>query len=595
MHGEGPRVCIGPARGALEGLEGAEPMTMIATTVATPDNTPVAVAERADKASKRADIVVKRNDVKEMEVAKQQEPQWWPEAKGIDKESRDKRWESGFNMPGEDSSSMALVKQMGAGMPIIATDIAPIIESHQNFMQSGHTIKKHDSTFKGKDGWLTFCGEVEVPPLRVHDLNSPALKQFDTMLFIMFACWKIRKMQAGRGRGKEIESCEQYISNIKSKTAKIMHGYKVEIDQEFLTQQFKAMKVQRLHQHGPAKRHRKAAFVIPHFKALKANERINWNKPICRLWWTMAETAVSLGYRVGEYTTDKFNPNINFSLGDLTWAREDGTPFNPKELMSRQLRNGERCMLAAIPSKTDRTLEKFAHLKFTLVYNEDDSVVNACRSLAIMERVRAVWDPVLRNKIPLFLDPWTGQAMTARTFSSLFAYFARITFGEKIASRFGTHSFRIGGATILRLLGCSDDEIMAWGRWSSDAYRRYVRAYTEHFSKVTMRMNSELVEDVDPENLLKSMENFMENLDKEAESLPPMSKAEVMRGHMSTEAAKKHLAKDCQSMDEGNMSEEEKDLPDINGTEKGAPTEAEIEEWVLAEKETCNVRNRFHR
>ena len=48
-------------------MEGAEPMTMIATTVATPDNTPVAVAERADKASKRADIVVKRNDVKEMD------------------------------------------------------------------------------------------------------------------------------------------------------------------------------------------------------------------------------------------------------------------------------------------------------------------------------------------------------------------------------------------------------------------------------------------------------------------------------------------------------------------------------------------------
>ena len=27
----------------------------------------------------------------------------------------------------------------------------------------------------------------------------------------------------------------------------------------------------------------------------------------------------------------------------------------------------------------------------------------------------------------------------------------------------------------MRLMNKSDDEIMAWGRWSSDAYKRYVR------------------------------------------------------------------------------------------------------------------------
>ena len=56
----------------------------------------------------------------------------------------------------------------------------------------------------------------------------------------------------------------------------------------------------------------------------------------------MAETAVTLGYRVGEYTTDEFNPNVNFSLDDLTWARADGTSFDPRELMTRQLQEGEQ-------------------------------------------------------------------------------------------------------------------------------------------------------------------------------------------------------------------------------------------------------------
>ena len=544
----------------------------------------VAVAQRMDKAPKED---AKGADTKVVEGAAK--PSWrnWQKPfnkvmekyrTNIDKEKRDDRWNSGFQVPGEDSSSMALVKQMGIGMPVIENEIAPIIKSHQDFMQSGHTTRKHDSTFDGKDGWSTFCKEVEVPPLRVHERPSPELLQFDTMLFVMFACWKIRKMKLGKGRGKEIESCQQYISSIKSRTAQLKYGYEVKIDQKFLNKQFEAMKIQRLHTQGPAKRHRKAAFVIPHFKALRNNPLINWNRPICQLWWTMAETAVTLGYRVGEYTTDEFNPNVNFSLDDLTWARADGTPFDPRELMTRQLQEGEQCMLSAIPSKTDRTLEKFAHLKFTMIYTKKNELVNACRSLAIMERVRAEWNPAARKNAPLFLDPWTKKAMTAQTFSQLFAYFTRTTFGEKIAKRFGTHSFRIGGATILRLLGRSDDEIMAWGRWSSDAYRRYVRAHTQQFSKVTMMMNSELVKDADPERLLQLIPKMMEEVEEEAENLPPLSKAEIARSSMSTAEAKKHLSKNCQALDEGDLSEEELDLPTVNAT-----VEAQVQKWISAE------------
>lgn len=37
------------------------------------------------------------------------------------------------------------------------------------------------------------------------------------------------------------------------------------------------------------------------------------------------------------------------------------------------------------------------------------------------------------------------------------------------------HSFRIGGATEAKRLGFDDDTIMQWGRWSSNAYEKYIR------------------------------------------------------------------------------------------------------------------------
>jgi hypothetical protein len=41
--------------------------------------------------------------------------------------------------------------------------------------------------------------------------------------------------------------------------------------------------------------------------------------------------------------------------------------------------------------------------------------------------------------------------------------------------KFTTHSFRIGLATELARLGCSDEEIKQAGRWSSRVFERYVR------------------------------------------------------------------------------------------------------------------------
>ena len=70
----------------------------------------------------------------------------------------------------------------------------------------------------------------------------------------------------------------------------------------------------------------------------------------------------------------------------------------------------------------------------------------------------------------------------------------------------------------------------------------------------------------------------MEEVEEEAENLPPLSKAEIARSSMSTAEAKKHLSKNCQALDEGDLSEEELDLPTVNAT-----VEAQVQEWISAE------------
>ena len=63
-------------------------------------------------------------------------------------------------------------------------------------------------------------------------------------------------------------------------------------------------------------------------------------------------------------------------------------------------------------------------------------------------------------------------------------------------SEFGTHSYRIGGATALFAAGADPTVIRTMGRWSSDCYRLYVRACYEQSLSWTRRAGSQRVTDV---------------------------------------------------------------------------------------------------
>lgn len=75
---------------------------------------------------------------------------------------------------------------------------------------------------------------------------------------------------------------------------------------------------------------------------------------------------------------------------------------------------------------------------------------------------------------PLFL--YRGKPLTRLVFSD---YLNRaLRFSGVDPQFYKSHSFRIGAATTAALNGVSDQSIKAWGRWSSDAYQRYIRIST---------------------------------------------------------------------------------------------------------------------
>ena len=69
------------------------------------------------------------------------------------------------------------------------------------------------------------------------------------------------------------------------------------------------------------------------------------------------------------------------------------------------------------------------------------------------------------------------------------------TFPEVPQGLLGSHSFRIGGATRLCVLGVPDATIQILGRWKSDAFKQYLRLSARYVASLHFRMAAP---DVDP-------------------------------------------------------------------------------------------------
>lgn len=79
---------------------------------------------------------------------------------------------------------------------------------------------------------------------------------------------------------------------------------------------------------------------------------------------------------------------------------------------------------------------------------------------------------------PLFILP--GQNYLSRRYFTSMLHVALTYLGLNTAL-YKSHSFRIGAATHAALLGLSDPEIQALGRWKSGAFKKYIRIPTVSF------------------------------------------------------------------------------------------------------------------
>jgi hypothetical protein len=75
---------------------------------------------------------------------------------------------------------------------------------------------------------------------------------------------------------------------------------------------------------------------------------------------------------------------------------------------------------------------------------------------------------------PLFCSR-SGAAVTRKDF--LAAVRSALSLLGVDSNRFNTHSFRIGGASHLAMSEASDEQIRQLGRWSSNAFRAYIRVH----------------------------------------------------------------------------------------------------------------------
>ena len=103
-------------------------------------------------------------------------------------------------------------------------------------------------------------------------------------------------------------------------------------------------------------------------------------------------------------------------------------------------------------------------------------------------------DPSLADSTPLFRDPSNNQPLSYEKVASITDTLMR-AIGED-PSQFGTHSYRIGGATALFAAGANETVIRTMGRWSSDLHRLYVRACYEQCTDWSRAAGSAQVHDL---------------------------------------------------------------------------------------------------
>ncbi|VDI71062.1 Hypothetical predicted protein [Mytilus galloprovincialis] len=122
----------------------------------------------------------------------------------------------------------------------------------------------------------------------------------------------------------------------------------------------------------------------------------------------------------------------------------------------------EELRLCIRSSKTDQL-----HSSLTLIISEQ--IDKSLCPIHLLKQFLQIRYPSSGSNLYIHFD---GSSLTRYQFSSILQ--KSLSFSE-INGHFRAHSFRIGGATEAKRLGVDDETLKKWGRWTSDAYTKYIR------------------------------------------------------------------------------------------------------------------------
>ena len=193
-------------------------------------------------------------------------------------------------------------------------------------------------------------------------------------------------------------------------------------------------------------------------KSIRVNlRRMQWPLGRKRLVWAMAALAFSGSFRVHELlsqTKTRYDPTSTLLMEDISFSmREEG---------------GKKTRVLKVFLKAP----KEAKGKEGVVVDLCETNSYLCPILA-MKKYLASLSFVASKGSPVFRTS-QGQGYTGVAFNGDLKVILKDVIDWN-KSKLTSHSFRAGLATELAALGYSDQDIMALGRWRSDAYLHYVK------------------------------------------------------------------------------------------------------------------------
>ena len=175
------------------------------------------------------------------------------------------------------------------------------------------------------------------------------------------------------------------------------------------------------------------------------------------LIWCVCTLLYFGGFRIGEILTDKkcsFDPFCTLLGKDITLS-----PLKVNDTIVETLQ---------VTLRTDKTNKS----KNAVIIDIYESKGHLCPVKAFRKFNKKF---KIEPNLPAFRGE-NGQSFTPKCFNSFLKKFEKKYLCLEKDQSFSSHSFRAGVTTILASMGYSDEDIMAFGRWSSSAYQAYIKA-----------------------------------------------------------------------------------------------------------------------